>query len=117
MPTSFPPALPGSAGGLRPPSNSPQSKRAIGAPSVGTDHLLGGILAEANNLALIILRSMEIEPRDVQDVLDRQSAAAGPPERAPSAADASDPDASSPAPPLVRSNSPPWRRCHLATTT
>ncbi len=63
-----------------------------GAPSVGTEHLLAGILAEGNNLALTILRSMEIEPSEVRSELDRQSAAAASPERAPSSPDAGDPE-------------------------
>lgn len=36
--------------------------RADGSPGVGTGHLLHGILAEGQNLALQVLRSMEIEP-------------------------------------------------------
>ncbi|MFC4586411.1 Clp protease N-terminal domain-containing protein [Sphaerisporangium corydalis] len=39
--------------------------RAGGAPSVGTEHLLGGMLAEGGNLALQVLRAMEIDPERV----------------------------------------------------
>jgi ATP-dependent Clp protease ATP-binding subunit ClpC len=54
-----------------------------GAPSVGTGHLLGGILAEGDNLALTVLRSMEIDPAGVRAELDRLSTAAGSPEPQP----------------------------------
>jgi ATP-dependent Clp protease ATP-binding subunit ClpA len=54
--------------------------RESGAPGVGTGHLLGGILAEGSNLALTVLRSMEIEPARVRAELGRRSAAAGPDE-------------------------------------
>jgi ATP-dependent Clp protease ATP-binding subunit ClpC len=36
--------------------------RTAGAASIGTEHLLGGILAEGGNLALQVLRALEIEP-------------------------------------------------------
>ncbi|MEU4807130.1 Clp protease N-terminal domain-containing protein [Actinosynnema sp. NPDC023587] len=41
--------------------------RADGAAMVGTGHLLHGLLAEGNNLALHVLRAMEIEPERVAD--------------------------------------------------
>ncbi|HEX5494212.1 MAG TPA: Clp protease N-terminal domain-containing protein [Mycobacteriales bacterium] len=50
--------------------------RAGGAPAVDTGHLLGGLLAEGNNLALLILRSLEIEPAKI--VGDLAAATAGP---------------------------------------
>jgi hypothetical protein len=48
--------------------------RAQGAPHVGTEHLLGGLLAEGSNLALHVLRAVEIEPDQVGRNLARQSA-------------------------------------------
>jgi ATP-dependent Clp protease ATP-binding subunit ClpA len=42
-----------------------------GSDSVGTEHLLGGLLAEGNNLAIQVLRAMEIEPHQVQAELER----------------------------------------------
>lgn len=47
--------------------------RAAGAPTVGTEHLLGGILAEGGNLALRILPAIEIEPEQVQRELNRRA--------------------------------------------
>jgi ATP-dependent Clp protease ATP-binding subunit ClpC len=46
--------------------------REQGAASVGTEHLLGGLLAEGGNLAIEVLRAMEIEPHEVQLELERQ---------------------------------------------
>jgi ATP-dependent Clp protease ATP-binding subunit ClpC len=46
--------------------------REQGAASVGTEHLLGGLLAEGGNLAIEVLRAMEIEPHQVQQELERQ---------------------------------------------
>jgi ATP-dependent Clp protease ATP-binding subunit ClpA len=37
---------------------------------VGTEHLLAGILDEGSNLAVQVLRSLEIEPDDVREALD-----------------------------------------------
>src|SRR6185369_3066570 len=39
-----------------------EQARAAGAPAVGSGHLLGGLLAEGGNLALHVLRAVEIEP-------------------------------------------------------
>ncbi len=50
--------------------------RAAGVPLVGTEHLLGGLLAEGSNLALPVLHAMDIETSAVTAELDR--AAAGP---------------------------------------
>jgi ATP-dependent Clp protease ATP-binding subunit ClpC len=50
--------------------------RAAGVPLVGTEHLLGGLLAEGTNLALPVLHAMDIETSAVKAELDR--AAAGP---------------------------------------
>ncbi|MFI0794802.1 Clp protease N-terminal domain-containing protein [Micromonospora rubida] len=49
--------------------------RAAGATSVGTGDLLAGMLAEGENLALHVLRAMEIDPAHVQRDLDRHRAA------------------------------------------
>jgi ATP-dependent Clp protease ATP-binding subunit ClpA len=50
--------------------------RGAGVPFVGTEHLLGGLLAEGSNLALPVLHAMDIETSAVKAELDR--AAAGP---------------------------------------
>jgi ATP-dependent Clp protease ATP-binding subunit ClpA len=47
--------------------------RADSSPNVNTGHLLGGMLAEGSNLALRVLRAMEIEPDQVRRDLARQS--------------------------------------------
>jgi ATP-dependent Clp protease ATP-binding subunit ClpC len=46
-------------------------ERAGGVPSVGTEHLLHGVLAEGSNLALHVLRAVEIEPDHVARELAR----------------------------------------------
>jgi ATP-dependent Clp protease ATP-binding subunit ClpC len=46
--------------------------RARSAAEVGTEHLLAGILAEGGNLALPILRAIDIDPEQVRLELDRQ---------------------------------------------
>ncbi len=51
-----------------------QAARAGGAPYVGTEHLLAGVLAEGGNLALEVLRAMEIEPDAVRRDLARAAA-------------------------------------------
>ncbi|MBG0831911.1 ATP-dependent Clp protease ATP-binding subunit [Planomonospora sp. ID67723] len=48
--------------------------RADAAPNVGTGHLLAGMLAEGQNLALHVLRAVEIDPAQVQRDLERQTA-------------------------------------------
>ncbi len=53
-----------------------EQARAAGVPLVGTEHLLGGLLAEGSNLALPVLHAMDIEISAIQAELDR--AAAGP---------------------------------------
>ena len=53
-----------------------EQARAAGAPLVGTEHLVGGLLAEGSNLALPVLHAMDIEISAVKAELDR--AAAGP---------------------------------------
>ncbi|WP_424529348.1 Clp protease N-terminal domain-containing protein [Sphaerisporangium viridialbum] len=50
-----------------------EQARADGAPSVGTQHLLGGMLAEGGNLALHVLRAVEIEPEQLGRHLARES--------------------------------------------
>ncbi|MGI5215813.1 Clp protease N-terminal domain-containing protein [Plantactinospora sp. CA-290183] len=47
--------------------------RTDGSPAVGTGHLLGGLLDEGANLALHVLRAMEIEPDGVGRELARQT--------------------------------------------
>jgi ATP-dependent Clp protease ATP-binding subunit ClpA len=54
-----------------------EQARAAGATSVGTEHLLGGILAEGGNLALSVLRALEIAPAQVQRELARMTDASG----------------------------------------
>jgi ATP-dependent Clp protease ATP-binding subunit ClpA len=45
---------------------------ATGDAAVGTGHLLGGLVAEGGNLALHVLRALEIEPERVERELTRQ---------------------------------------------
>jgi ATP-dependent Clp protease ATP-binding subunit ClpC len=49
-----------------------EQARALGAAEVGTDHLLAGMLAEGGNLALQVLRSLEIDASEVQQRLAGQ---------------------------------------------
>jgi ATP-dependent Clp protease ATP-binding subunit ClpA len=53
-----------------------QEARAESAPEVGTEHLLAGLLSEGTNLALQVLRSIDIEPDQVRRELDRYKSAA-----------------------------------------
>jgi len=46
--------------------------RQSGAPAVGTRHLLSGMLAEGTNLALHVLRAMDIDPAQVRGDLARR---------------------------------------------
>ncbi|WP_031159610.1 Clp protease N-terminal domain-containing protein [Streptosporangium roseum] len=55
-----------------------EQARAEGAAEVGTEHLLSGMLAEGGNLALRILRAMEIDPEQVRRELDRPAPAEPP---------------------------------------
>lgn len=48
--------------------------RAAGAPLVGTEHLLGGLLAEGGNLALAVLHAMDIETSAIKAELDQAAA-------------------------------------------
>ena len=48
-----------------------EQARAAGAPLVGTEHLLGGLLAEGGNLALPVLHAMDIETSAIKAELDR----------------------------------------------
>ncbi|MEV0755662.1 Clp protease N-terminal domain-containing protein [Streptosporangium sp. NPDC050280] len=50
---------------------SVEQARALGATEVGTEHLLGGMLAEGGNLALQVLGALEIGPEEVRRRLDR----------------------------------------------
>jgi ATP-dependent Clp protease ATP-binding subunit ClpA len=53
-----------------------EQARAAGVPLVGTEHLLGGLLAEGSNLALPVLHAMDIETSAIKAELGQ--AAAGP---------------------------------------
>jgi ATP-dependent Clp protease ATP-binding subunit ClpA len=52
-----------------------EQARAAGSAAVGSGHLLGGVLAEGGNLALHVLRAIEIEPERVGQALAGQSLA------------------------------------------
>lgn len=54
-----------------------EEARAESAPEVGTEHLLGGLLAEGTNLSLHVLRALEIEPDQVRRELDRYKSSPG----------------------------------------
>ncbi|MEV8634986.1 Clp protease N-terminal domain-containing protein [Streptosporangium sp. NPDC051023] len=59
-----------------------EEARAEATAAVGTEHLLSGLLAEGANLALHVLRAVEIDPGQVRrelDALDREGAAPGGP--------------------------------------
>ncbi|WP_214408607.1 Clp protease N-terminal domain-containing protein [Sphaerisporangium fuscum] len=56
-----------------------EQARAAGASNVGTEHLLGGMLAEGENLALHVLRAVDIEPEHLVRELARKVAHAGTP--------------------------------------
>jgi ATP-dependent Clp protease ATP-binding subunit ClpA len=47
--------------------------QAESSPSVGTGHLLAGMVSEGDNLALHVLRAIEIDPAQVQRDLTRQA--------------------------------------------
>jgi ATP-dependent Clp protease ATP-binding subunit ClpA/post-segregation antitoxin (ccd killing protein) len=49
--------------------------REAGAPLVGTEHLLGGLLAEGSNLALPVLHAMDIDASAVKVEVDRATEA------------------------------------------
>ncbi|MGP3930126.1 Clp protease N-terminal domain-containing protein [Nonomuraea sp. KM88] len=55
-----------------------EAARADGATSVGTEHLLAGMLADGANLALHVLRAMEIDPEQVGRDLSRHRPARRP---------------------------------------
>jgi ATP-dependent Clp protease ATP-binding subunit ClpA len=46
-----------------------RSARASGSDTVGTEHLLTGLLADDTNLAVVVLTSMEIEPAAIRQAL------------------------------------------------
>jgi ATP-dependent Clp protease ATP-binding subunit ClpA len=56
-----------------------EQARASGGQIVGTEHLLGGLLAEQGNLAVQVLVALEIEPGHVARSLARPMAAEPPP--------------------------------------
>lgn len=47
--------------------------RAVGAPAVASEHLLHGLVAEGGNLALQVLRAMEVEPERITEELAGQT--------------------------------------------
>jgi ATP-dependent Clp protease ATP-binding subunit ClpC len=49
--------------------------RADASPNVGSGHLLAGMLAEGENLALHVLRAVEIDPAQVKRELERHAGA------------------------------------------
>ncbi|MEO3812965.1 Clp protease N-terminal domain-containing protein [Sphaerisporangium sp. B11E5] len=51
-----------------------EQARAAGAPSVGTEHLLGALIAEGGNLALHVLRAIDIDPGRLAEALAEDSA-------------------------------------------
>ncbi|MFB9904101.1 Clp protease N-terminal domain-containing protein [Allokutzneria oryzae] len=51
--------------------------RAEGAASVGSEHLLGGMLAEGGNLALHVLRAVDIDPRQLLRDLEKERGSGG----------------------------------------
>lgn len=53
-----------------------EQARAGGVASVGTEHLLHGMLAEGTNLAVHVLRAMEIDPGHVARAMDNAVSAA-----------------------------------------
>ena len=55
-----------------------EKARTAGVSLVGTEHLLGGLLAEGSNLALPVLHAMDIETGAVKAELDRAAAAPHP---------------------------------------
>jgi ATP-dependent Clp protease ATP-binding subunit ClpA len=55
-----------------------EQARAAGVPLVGTEHLLGGLLAEGTNLALAVLHAMDIETSAVKAELDRAAVGSHP---------------------------------------
>jgi ATP-dependent Clp protease ATP-binding subunit ClpA len=71
-----------------------RSARASGSDTVGTEHLLTGLLADDTNLAMVVLSSMEIEPAAIREAL----AAAGVSAAAAEATAASAAPAPAPAP-------------------
>ncbi len=52
-----------------------QRAQSEGAAEIRTGQLLSGILAEGNNLALRVLRTLDIEPRQLQRELDQRASA------------------------------------------
>src|SRR6202012_3435525 len=55
-----------------------EQARAAGVPLVGTEHLLGGLLAEGSNLALPVLHAMDIETSAIKAELGRAAAGSHP---------------------------------------
>ena len=55
-----------------------EQARAVGARLIGTEHLLGGLLAEGSNLALPVLHAMDIEASAGKAAVDQASALSQP---------------------------------------
>ncbi|GAA2414002.1 hypothetical protein GCM10010191_24880 [Actinomadura vinacea] len=55
-----------------------EQARSAGAAGIGTEHLLGGLLAEGGNLALQVLRALEIDPDRIWSEIVRTTGDGGP---------------------------------------
>ena len=55
-----------------------EQARTAGAAEIGTEHLLGGLLAEDGNLALHVLRALEIDPDRIRSEIVRRTEDGGP---------------------------------------
>ncbi|HEY1675156.1 MAG TPA: Clp protease N-terminal domain-containing protein [Streptosporangiaceae bacterium] len=69
-----------------------RSARASGSDTVGTEHLLAGLLADDTNLAMVVLTSMEIEPAAIGQALAAAGVTAAAAEAAATSAAPADPD-------------------------
>jgi ATP-dependent Clp protease ATP-binding subunit ClpA len=69
-----------------------RSARASGSDTVGTEHLLTGLLADDTNLAMVVLTSMEIEPAAIGQALAAAGVTAAAAEAAATSAAPADPD-------------------------
>ncbi|MFC5750212.1 Clp protease N-terminal domain-containing protein [Actinomadura rugatobispora] len=55
-----------------------EQARTAGATEIGTEHLLGGLLAEGGNLALQVLRALDIDPDRIWSEIVRATGDGGP---------------------------------------
>ena len=69
-----------------------RSARASGSDTVGTEHLLTGLLADDTNLAVVVLTSMEIEPAAIRQALAAAGVRAAAAEATAASAAPADPD-------------------------